>query len=78
MNIDDGYKNISAEDSPGFVDILVTDISEYVVRELLNKDPEEDDTRSQTVAIRFPNGDLVLGFYPQGDSYEDVTQHWGV
>jgi hypothetical protein len=60
-----------------FDQILVDDFPEDVLREFLNRDPEEDDTRSQVVMIRFPNGDLVLGFYPQGDTYLETERYWG-
>lgn len=76
MRISEGFKDISHPDAPGFVDINVEDFPEDVVRDLLRLDDGVDDSRSQTVAIRFPNGDLVIGFYPQGDTYELVSQFY--
>lgn len=79
MKVSEGFKNIQSEDAPGFVDMDVNEIPEYLFREILNRDPEDEfDTRSQVLAFRLPNGDLILGFYPQGDTYEEVTQWYGV
>lgn len=43
------------------------------------KQPIEDskthDGRSRWLWIRLPNGDLILGFYPQGDAYF-TTEQW--
>lgn len=33
-----------------------------------------DDGRSNWVWVRLANGDLILGCFPQGDTYELVTQ----
>lgn len=59
---------------PGVLDVrmLVADFPEEEFRKLLRLDPEVDDTRSQVLQFRLANGDLVLGFYPQGDSYTDI------
>lgn len=84
MRINEGFKDAAApypEEVVGSrpTDILVNDFPEDLFRELLTtRDPEDDDGRSQVVAIRLQNGDLVLGFFPQGDTYEYVTQHYGV
>ena len=50
----------------------IADFPEDKLRELLDRDPNVDDTRSQTLQIRFPNGDLILGFFPQGESYFEI------
>jgi hypothetical protein len=60
------------EDGYIFVKTLIADFPEDTFRELLERDPEVDDTRSQIVQVRFANGDLLLGFFPQGDSYTDI------
>lgn len=80
MRISEGLRDATYHDGDTVRDQLdVNDFPEDVFREILiTKDEDEDNGRSQTVAIRLPNGDLVLGFYPQGDTYEYVTQYWGV
>lgn len=40
--------------------------------ELMQKDPDSEE-RSQFQWFRLPNGDLILGFYPQGDAYFNAT-----
>jgi hypothetical protein len=57
--------------------IDVNDFPEVVFQEFLNRDPEDDDTRSQVLMFRLPNGDLILGFYPQGDTYVEIERYWG-
>lgn len=82
--ISEGFKDASASHPEEIVghrpgDILVNDFPEDLFREILvTKDSDDDDGRSQVVGIRLPNGDLILGFYPQGDTYEYVTQFYGV
>lgn len=80
MRVSEGFRDATYLDGVTLLDqIDVNDFPEDVVREILNfKDEDDDNGRSQTVAIRLPNGDLVLGFFPQGDTYEYVTQHWYV
>ncbi len=41
-----------------------------VCRMVLRADPNSDDGRSQYVWVRLANGDLILGVYPQGETYE--------
>jgi hypothetical protein len=59
-------------DARGDIHLVVHDFPEEVFRDLLDRDPEEDHTRSQVLQFRLPNGDLILGFYPQGDSYFEI------
>lgn len=40
--------------------------------DLIQADPDGE-LRSQYQWFRLPNGDLILGFYPQGDAYFYVT-----
>lgn len=40
-----------------------------IVQQVLAADESDDDGRSQWVWVRLPNGDLILGVYPQGDTY---------
>lgn len=39
------------------------------VNEVISADPKSDDGRSPWMWIRLPNGDLILGVFPQGDTY---------
>ena len=41
---------------------------------VLNAEPDGDHGRSGWMWLRLPNGDLMLGCFPQGDTYEVVTQ----
>lgn len=43
--------------------------SDAAVETVLNADVNSSDGRSEWLWIRLPNGDLVLGVYPQGDTY---------
>lgn len=45
---------------------------------VLAGDPEAEDTRSQWQWFRLPNGDLILGTFPQGDTYFGVADRAGV
>ena len=45
---------------------------------VLSMSPELDDARSQWQWFRLPNGDLILGVFPQGSTYFDVTDSAGV
>lgn len=57
--------------------INIEDFPEDVFREILNcHDPEDEDGRSQVVQIRLPNGDLFLGFAPQGDTYMELEKYY--
>ena len=39
------------------------------VKLVLAADEKDDDGRSPWMWVRLPNGDLILGVYPQGDTY---------
>lgn len=43
--------------------------SEQSVYQVLTADPNSEDGRSQFVWVRLPNGDLILGVFPQGETY---------
>lgn len=43
-----------------------------VVERVLSADESSPDGRSQFLWLRLPNGDLLLGVYPQGQTYFDV------
>ena len=46
------------------------DSVDYVLAQ--SSDPDDDDGRSNWCWIRLQNGDLILGVYPQGDTYSAV------
>lgn len=75
MRILTGLKDLSDPEPGGeHASAYVTDAYPDDVEHVLATDPELDDTRSQWVWMRFPNGDLVLATYPQGDTYLDVCE----
>jgi hypothetical protein len=49
--------------------VHLQDAAPEAVTEVLAADPNDEDGRSQWVWMRFPNGDLVLATFPQGDTY---------
>lgn len=60
--------------------ILIHPASDASVKEVLKQSPDDPDGRSNWVWVRFPNGDLVLGIFPQGDTYfavEDDAHYTG-
>lgn len=48
--------------------------SEASVQLVLAADEQSDDGRSQFVWLRLPNGDLMLGVFPQGDTYLECEE----
>lgn len=61
-------------DDEVYAHLFFDDFPEEVFEDLLSRDPEVDDTRSQVLQLRLPNGDLFLGFFPQGDSYSEIEE----
>lgn len=57
-------------------EIMMADFPESVFRRLLDRNPMNGETRSQILQFRLPNGDLILGFYPQGDSYMEIEEYF--
>lgn len=43
--------------------------SQTAVDLVIDQDPNDDDGRSEWLWIRLANGDLILGCYPQGETY---------
>jgi hypothetical protein len=48
--------------------------SPHIVDRVLAADPTSEDGRSQWVWVRLPNGDLILGVFPQGDTYLECEE----
>lgn len=46
--------------------------SEASVERVLKADPTSLDGRSNWLWFRLPNGDLILGVFPEGDTYCDI------
>ncbi len=44
------------------------------VEQVLAADVNDDDGRSQFMWVRLPNGDLILGVYPQGETYFAIEE----
>jgi hypothetical protein len=42
------------------------------VKKVLAADEDSDDGRSQFMWIRLTTGELILGVFPQGDTYQDI------
>lgn len=48
--------------------------SDESVALVLSKDPEDGDGRSEWLWVRLENGDLLLGCFPQGETYFEVEE----
>lgn len=62
------------ESDPDVSHVLLGSASHGSVALVLAADRDSDDGRSQWVWLTFPNGDLALATFPQGSTYESVTQ----
>lgn len=62
------------DEDPSRVIAMVHPASAKSVRSVLAADPSSPDGRSPWMWVRLPNGDLVLGVYPQGTTYENVEE----
>jgi hypothetical protein len=71
--LEEHYTEMSPEDTEAFegrpVGWHVKPASAESVVTVLDADPQSPDGRSNWVWLRLPNGDLVLGLFPQGDTY---------
>jgi hypothetical protein len=76
--IQEGFQDFAHyEDEKVFTEVGINDFPEDVFREIfVRHDPDAEDGRSQVVQIRFPNGDLFLGFAPQGDTYSEIEEYY--
>ncbi len=66
--IPEGYRSGDSEGQSGYT---VKNASLDVVRTVMGSSE-----RSQWVWVRLPNGDLVLGVFPQGDLYERFEKEY--
>lgn len=62
------------DDVPDRVIASVHPASLDVVRKVLDANVHSPDGRSPWMWVRLPNGDLILGVYPQGDTYCDCEE----
>ena len=53
---------------PGWIATIAT-ADPAVAKMVLDADPASKDGQSQFVWVRLANGDLILGVYPQGETY---------
>lgn len=60
------------DDDPKRIIALIHPASQESIDFVLNASEETGDGRSQFVWLRLPNGDLILGVFPQGDTYFSV------
>lgn len=68
------------DDDAGRVLARIHPASAGAVEKVLSADVNSMDGRSNWVWVRLPNGDLILGIYPQGDTYlalEDDARYPG-
>lgn len=52
--------------------VVMTDLTDNQALAVLNADEGDDDGRSQWLQIVFPNGDVMVGCFPQGDTFEEL------
>lgn len=68
-----GYKDLSHQDDLDACNVYITDVVDQAsIDKLINSDPNEEETRSQWLWVHFPNGDLMLATFPQGDMYFEL------
>ena len=60
------------DEHPERVLAYIHEASSEAVQTVLNAPIETGDGRSDWVWVRLPNGDLILGTFPQGDTYFEV------
>lgn len=58
------------DDEPERIIASIHPASKKMVKLVRRADKDNFDGRSNWVWVRLPNGDLILGIYPQGDTYE--------
>jgi hypothetical protein len=63
----------SADPNPDHVIAWVSDASESAVDFVLDQ-PIDDDGRSEWVWLRLANGDLMLGVFPRGGTYLQMSE----
>lgn len=54
--------------------VLVHPASRESVDLVLSRSEDDPNGRSNWLWVRLPNGDLILGVFPQGDTYEMVER----
>lgn len=62
------------DEDPKRVIAMVHPASQQSVEYVLKQPENTMDGRSSWVWIRLPNGDLILGVFPQGDTYFSVEK----
>ena len=49
-------------------------VSDKALERVLMADENDPDGRSEYMWVRLPNGDCILGVFPQGDTYLEVYE----
>lgn len=62
-----GAKTVHDDDTPAIWQLQPA--SAEAVADTLAQNENDPDGRSEWLWVRLPNGDLILGVYPQGDTY---------
>lgn len=63
------------ENEPDADDTTITPADAADVELVLGQDENSSDGRSNWVWVTLPNGDVVLGVFPQGATYEQIEHH---
>lgn len=69
-----GYRNYGDPHENDTCKVLITNAYQEDVNLVLSGDPNQEDTRSQWLWLRFPDGTLILGVFPQGEQYFNVER----
>lgn len=72
--------HVTVLDPEGGLDVLIHPAPDRVVEAVLAAPIGTGDGRSPWMFLRLPNGDLMIGVFPQGDTYmkiDDAAQYAG-
>ena len=62
------------ERNEGHADVHLRPASPESVETVLAASEDDEDGRSEWLWVRLPNGDLILGVYPQGETYFETER----
>lgn len=65
------YDDLPSDEQPT---IMRSNAREREIAYMLNADFNDEDGRSQWQWFRLPNGDLIFGTFPQGDTYISMAE----
>lgn len=78
MRVSTNPINVLSADDVTNLDVTRSDAHPRDVNHVMSKRVDDEDGRSQWQWFRLPNGDLILGTFPQGSTYFDVVDRAGV